>query len=402
MPEETRAGWDPLSPFPWYQEMRERGGTWVGERGALNVFDYADVKRVLSDYEVFSSQFAGDQPSPHNPIGASLIAQDPPRHRQLRALVSQAFTPRAIDRLQPRIETISRELLDAVSHQARLDAVQDFSYPLPVIVISEMLGIPPSQRAQFKRWSDAVVSGRESAEAQGEPGSDLYDMAPAHVSRQDLLQEMNAYFREMIGYRRQHPGDDLISGLLAAEVDGQHLTELELLGFCVLLLVAGNETTTNLITSTLLLCLERPAVKKGLWSDPDRLPQAVEETLRLRSPVQSMYRVAKKDTEVKGQPLRAGQPVVAWIGSANQDPNPFENPEEFGWSRGTRDHIAFGHGIHTCLGAPLARLEARIAIGQWIRRIDQMTLVPGTRLEPMASSVVFGVRSLPLEVTWQA
>lgn len=380
---------NPLHPFPWYAFMREAGGIWTGERGALHVFDYGDVKRVLSDADVFSSRFSGGNPEPQNPIGASIISQDPPRHRQLRALVSQAFTPRAVERLEPRIEEISRDLLDAVAGHAQVDVVTDFSYPLPVIVIAEMLGIPPSQRARFKLWSDAVVNGRAPTGPDEGP------------SREALLAEMHAYFRETVAGRRQTPGDDLISGLIAAEVDGEHLSEIELLGFCVLLLVAGNETTTNLITNTLLLCLENPDLGQSLWQDPDLLPTAIEESLRARSPVQSMYRVVKRDTEVKGTPVRAGTPVVAWIGSANHDPERFPDPETVDWERGTRDHIAFGHGIHTCLGAPLARLEARIAIRAWIDRIETMTLRPGTVLEPMTSSVVYGVRHLPVEVRWR-
>jgi cytochrome P450 len=402
VPDGSRAAWDALNPFPWYRAMRDQDGVAVDERGALHVFDYADVRRVLSDSDAFSSQFSGGQEDPHNPISASIIAQDPPRHRQLRALVSQAFTPRAVERLEPRIEVISRELLDAVAGRPVIDAVRDFSYPLPVIVIAEMLGIPASERERFKVWSDAIVSSGEQMDSDSHAHADSEGARTPEATHQHLAAEMAQYFREMIAFRRDHPGEDLISALLTAEVDGKHLTELELLGFCVLLLVAGNETTTNLITNTLLICLDQPESMRTLWNDPDLLPKAIEESLRFRSPVQSMYRVAKAATRVKDHDVQPGQPVVAWIGSANHDPERFASPEDLDWERGNRDHIAFGHGIHTCLGAPLARLESRIALGQWIRRVDQMSLVPGTQLEPVSSSVVYGVHHLPLEVSWRA
>jgi cytochrome P450 len=373
-----------LNPFPWYQTMRDSSPvTYNPDRWSWNVFTYDDVQRVLSDYAVFSSQFGGGRQDNSQPFAASMISTDPPRHRQLRALVTQAFTPRSVDALAPRITTIVSDLLDQVMARGHLDVVQDFGVPLPVTVIAEMLGIPVQDREQFKHWSDAVVAGAgEGAGMQG-----------------DATRQMAAYFMKMVEERRRHPGDDLISGLLAAEIDGQHLTLTELLGFGSLLLVAGNETTTNLIGNALLTFAEQPDVWPRLRAHPELIPQAIEEVLRYRSPVQSMFRVVTTDTEIHGQSLRAGSFMVAWIGSANHDAAQFPDPEHFDIDRSPNRHIAFGHGIHYCLGAPLARLEAKIALTAMLERFETVSLAPGVTLERQPSTIVFGVRNLPITFT---
>jgi cytochrome P450 len=371
-----------LNPFPWYQTMRQSAPVYYdGQNWSWNVFRYEDVQRVLSDYGAFSSQFGGNRESTGQPFAASLISTDPPRHRQLRALVTQAFTPRAVEALAPRISAIVDELLDPLMAEGRLDVVQDLAVPLPVTVIAEMLGIPVQDRARFKRWSDAVVSNASS-------DGDGYDSSAAR--------EMGAYFMNMIEQRRRQPGDDLISGLLAAEIDGQRLTLPELLGFGTLLLVAGNETTTNLIGNAVLAFAEHPEVWARLREQPDLLPQAIEEVLRYRSPVQSMYRVATDDTLAGGQVIPAGAFVVAWIGSANHDEGQFADPERFDIERTPNRHLAFGHGIHYCLGAPLARLEARLALGAMLQRWATVERVPGVTLQRQPSTIVYGLRSLPV------
>jgi cytochrome P450 len=372
-----------LNPFPWYQRMRESQPVAYDPRsGAWNVFRYDDVQRALSEHTTFSSQFrGGGEPSASQPLAASMISTDPPRHRQLRTLVTQAFTPRAIEALAPRIATIVDELLAQAMPAGRMDVVHDFGIPLPVIVITELLGIPPADRDRFKRWSDAVVSLVSSGEA-----------PEAQAQR-----EMSEYFMAMIERRRQSPQGDLISGLLAAEIDGQHLTMPELLGFCSLLLVAGNETTTNLIGNAMMCFAERPEVWARLRADPALLPKAIEEVLRYRSPVQSMFRVTTAAAELAGQTIPARASVVAWIGSANHDERQFANPETFDVDRQPNRHIAFGQGIHYCLGAPLARLEARIALTALVERLGEFRLAPGAELEALPSMIVFGVRSLPIE-----
>jgi cytochrome P450 len=376
-----------LNPFPVYAAMRESAPLFFdAKRHNWHVFRYADVQRVLSDHELFSSQFSrSGNSNPDMPFSASMISSDPPRHRKLRALVTQAFTPRAVESLAPRIQEIVDEHLKPVLAAGRMDAIHDLGYPLPVIVIAEMLGIPAEDRSRFKTWSDEVVQmssrgGNHASQPAGQPA----------------VMEMSAYFIHMIEQRRRQPGDDLISGLLAAEVDGEKLELIDLLGFCALLLVAGNETTTNLIGNALLTFAQQPEIWQRLRRHPEQVPQAIEEVLRLRSPVQSMFRVTRQAVTIAGQNLPARAPLVAWIGSANRDTEQFPMPDHFDLDRQANRHLAFGHGIHYCLGAPLARLEARIALTSMLARIERIEQEPGTILERLPSNLVYGMRSLPL------
>jgi cytochrome P450 len=376
-----------LDPFPVYAEMRENSPVYFdSQRHNWNVFRYTDVQRVLSDYDFFSSQFRyKSNHNPEMPFSASMISSDPPRHRKLRSLVTQAFTPRAVESLTPRIQEIVDEHLQRSLIAGRMDAIHDLGYPLPVIVIAEMLGIPAEDRQRFKSWSDEVV---QMSNLRG-------NIDPQQLSKPAVM-EMSAYFINMIEQRRKQPGDDLISGLLAAEVDGEKLEMIELLGFCALLLVAGNETTTNLIGNALLTFAQRPELWRRLRLQPELVPQAVEEVLRFRSPVQSMFRVTKKEVTIAGQNLPAQAPVTAWIGSANRDEHQFPCSAAFDLERQPNRHLAFGHGIHYCLGAPLARLEARIALTSMLDRIESITLAPDVVLERLPSNLVYGLRSVPL------
>lgn len=380
-----------LNPFPYYQEMRASNPVYFNPtRGSWNVFRYDDVQRVLSDYETFSSQFArGMSEEADTPFAASMISTDPPRHRQLRGLVTQAFTPRAVNALAPRISALVDEYLDRVLPTGQMDVIHDFGYPLPVTVIATMMGIPAEDRARFKAWSDQVVSSARFGE----------QVNYEEFTGNSAVMEMSAYFFEIIQQRTEHPGDDLISGLIAANIDGEHLNMVELLGFCVLLLVAGNETTTNLIGNALYTFTEHPEVWERMRANSDLVAPAIEEALRYRSPVQSMFRVAARDTELGGQKIREGDRLIAWIGSANHDESQFEDPEKFDIDRTGGKHIAFGYGIHYCLGAPLARLEARIALEGMLKRFGSVELMPGVHLERLPSQIVYGVRSLPITFT---
>ena len=375
----------PLNPFPHYEAMRRSDPVFQDPvTGAWHVFGYQDVQRVLSDHAAFSSRFGGDNPTETGQLfAASLINTDPPRHRQLRSLVTQAFTPRAVEALAPRISALTAELLDPVVPAGSTDLIEQLAYPLPVIVIAELMGIPAEDRDRFKQWSDVIVSQSPDAGEDHSSGN----------------REMAEYFLAMIEQRRQRPGDDLISSLLRAEIDGQRLSIMELLGFCTLLLVAGNETTTNLIGNAVLCLTDVPGTAERLAAEPELLPPAIEEVLRYRSPVQSMYRVAAVDTELHGRPIPAGSPIVAWIGSANRDGHQFPHPDQFDVGRSPNRHLAFGQGIHFCLGAPLARLEAKIALQAVLSRLPGLALKPGARLERMDSTIVFGVKTLP--VCWQ-
>lgn len=368
-----------LNPFDWYRTMRETEPVaFDASRGIWSVFRYEDVRRVLAEYAVFSSERGG--PGATNPLGASIISTDPPRHRQLRALVTQAFTPRTVAQLESRIEAIVNDLLDQVAGRGHMDIIDDLAYPLPVIVIAELLGVPIEDRAQFKQWSDAIVSGP----------------AAAGMAGRNPQAEMSVYFRRLIEQRRHEPHDDLISALLAAQIEGRHLSEVELLGFCILLLVAGNETTTNLIGNAVLCFDEHPDALAMAREQPELLPSAIEEALRYRSPVQSMFRSTVAETEVGGRLIPAGSFVVAWIGSANRDADQFPDPDRFNVERTPNRHLAFGQGIHFCLGAPLARLEARIALSALFDRMPNLRCVRDAQLEPLPSSIVYGVKHLPI------
>jgi cytochrome P450 len=377
-----------LNPFPHYARMRESAPVFHDEQsGSWHVFRYADVERVLSEHGTFSSRFGGNDPSEAGQLfAASLVTTDPPRHRQLRSLVSQAFTPKAVEGLAPRISALTEDLLDKIVSTGTADLIEDLAYPLPVIVIAELMGIPAEDRGRFKQWSDVIVSQTQSA-------------AP-NAGQSTTNREMAQYFLDLIEHRRSRPGNDLISNLLLAEIDGQKLSVAELLGFCSLLLVAGNETTTNLIGNAVLCFTEAPGMTDRLRAEPALLPQAIEEVLRYRSPVQSMYRVTAADTTLGDVQIPAGSPLVAWIGSANRDERQFDHPEKFDAGRGPIRHLAFGHGVHFCLGVPLARLEARIALQAILSRLPGLALTPGSRLQRMESTIVYGLRELP--VSWQA
>ena len=377
-----------LDPFPQYRAMRENAPVFHDEQsGTWHVFRYDDVQRALSEHARFSSRMGGDDPSETGQLfAASLITTDPPRHRQLRSLVTQAFTPKAVDALAPRISTLTDDLLEGISSRGTADLIQAMAYPLPVIVISELMGIPAEDRDRFKQWSDVIVS-------QTRAGGTNEDHHATNM-------EMTGYFLNLIEERRSRPGNDLISNLLSAEIDGQKLSVAELLGFCSLLLVAGNETTTNLIGNAVLSFTEVPGTIERLLAEPSLLPQAIEEVLRFRSPVQSMYRVTVADTTLGDVQIPAGAPLVAWIGSANRDERQFQHPDRFDVDRGQIRHLAFGHGIHFCLGAPLARLEAKIALEAVLSRLPGLALAPGAHLERMDSTIVYGVKTLP--VSWQA
>lgn len=400
MPEETTStsfSFFPLNPFGWYAAHRQQSPVVRDPRSGLwHVFRYDDVQRALSDYAVFSSAAGRDETGQRDPLGASMISADPPRHRRLRSLVTLAFTSSAVARLEPRITSLVDEFLDAVAARGdgamegtggirgiRMDIIDDLATPLPVTVIAELLGVPPSDRAQFKQWSDAVVMGSQATGMTG----------------RSPQTEMGQYFQGLIAERRKQPREDLISALLASQIDGEHLSEPELLGFCILLLVAGNETTTNLIGNAILCFDEQPGLWERLREEQTILPTTIEEVLRYRSPVQSMFRTTLQDVTLSDVTIPAGSAVLAWIGSANRDEARFPLADRFDPIRAPNRHIAFGHGIHFCLGAPLARLEARIALGRMLERIPHLRRVEMAPLEPLESLIVFGVKHLPVTLS---
>ncbi len=382
------------APFERYRTMRAsqpvfKDPDWV----SWQVFRYADVSHVLSEYTIFSSdgqriRHALDNPDEPDPILSSILRMDPPRHRHLRNLVSQAFTPRMVAQLEPRIAAITNELLDHIVAAGEMDMVRDLAFPLPVTVISELLGVPAELREDFKRWSDALVSGDENT---------------TEEERRALLQElqgMYGYFTQVLEERRKSPQSDLISALLAASVDGQSLSSVELLGFCGLLLVAGNETTTNLLGNMILCFDEHPDVVGRLRSNRALVPGAIEEVLRYYSPVKAMLRVTTTETMLGDQRIGPDQPVVAMIGSANRDEAEFPDPDRFDVEREPNRHVAFGRGVHFCLGAPLARLEAKVVLNAMLDRLPGRWQIADVQLELIKSFIIFGVKKLPM--TWGA
>ncbi|MBA2284235.1 MAG: cytochrome P450 [Ktedonobacteraceae bacterium] len=368
--------------YSWFEEMRTQHPIFYDERTHLwQAFRHQDVQGILTDYSRFSSQaFA---------IGASflkntLVAKDPPDHRKLRNLVNLAFTPRAVARLADRITLLTQELLDQVREQGKMDVVSDMAFPLPAKVIAELLGVPAEDWNIFQRW--AGVDSSELATSEQETG-------------QSMEEEMANYFSALLKERRRTPHEDLISTLSTAEVDGERLSESELVNFCALLLAAGQETTKNLIANAIVCFTDHPDAMDRLIREPALMPTAIEEVLRYLPPVWFLFRQTKTDVELAGQHIPANQVMLTWLASANRDPAQFPDPNRFDITREPNRHLAFGHGIHFCVGAPLARLEARIALPMMLDQLRNLQRVEGVPIM-VDTGIVFVIRSLP--VTFQA
>ena len=350
---------------------------------------HADIDAVLRDQKRFSNDpDTASRPPPPARLDAtkSLLDLDPPDHTRLRALVSQAFTPRAIERLQPRIEEIVDALLDDLDEAAAPDVMQVIAWPLPATVIAEMLGVPFADRARFRAWSIAIARTLEPARSAAE-------LQQARAAGEAL----HAYFEELIAERRAEPRDDLISALIAAEEAGDQLTHDELLVTLRLLLVAGHETTTNLIGNGLLGLLRYPEQLQQLRERPELMNTAIEELLRYDSPVQTDSRIALEDVTIGGATVRKGDQVILLLGAANRDPRAFDEPERLDLARDGVNHLSFARGVHYCLGAELARAEGQIAFRRLLERYPTITLAR----EPVFRDhvVLRGLRSLHVDVT---
>ena len=335
------------------------------------------------------AQLANAMQEEVGPLGraTTMLSADPPEHTRLRNLVSKAFTMRMVEAMRPHIQEITDELLDAVDSSSSFDLIHDLAYPLPVIVIAEMLGVPPEDRDEFKRWSDDLAA------TLGGPF-----VAPDVLERARTSgQEMADYFRGVIAERRRKPREDLLSGLIAAEERGEVLSEDELLATCMLLLAAGNETTTNLIGNGMVALLRHPDQLDKLRQDFSLIEPAVEEFLRYDGPVTSTARVALEELEIGGKAIEEGQLVLTVLAAANRDPAQFSNPEELDIARQDNRHVAFGFGTHFCLGAPLARVEAQIAFKTLLRRWPKLRLA-SAEVEWGPSFILRGPKSLPITV----
>jgi cytochrome P450 len=376
-------------PFPMYRQLRAASPLMhVPPLDVGLVFDHAGVKRVLTDVDAFSSVVV----PPTGKAPDWMLFSDPPRHTKLRAIVSRAFTPRSIAGLEPRIRELSRELLApalARGPGAELDLAVDYAGPLPMIVIAEMLGIPVADRPQFLRWSEAIINLADSIAGDDEAVRAVQVHAVARA-------EMQPYLAALVAERRVRPADDLLTRLVEAEVDGERLTDDELLGFFQLLIAAGTETTTNLIDNAILCLLEHPDQRARLAAESALLPNAIEEVLRFRSPVQAVFRQTRHEVELHGRTIPAGKIVLPMIGSANRDPAQVADPDRFDITREPIPHISFGHGIHFCLGAALSRLEAKVALPDLLDA--GITRVDAAPWHPRKALVVHGPASLPVRL----
>jgi cytochrome P450 len=383
-------------PYGFYATMRENQPVAYDDATDLwAVYRYDDVRTVLTDHATFSSAFRRrpNDRFPDHPMRTTLLGSDPPQHTQLRGLISRAFTPRAIANLEPRIREITNDLLDAVIPTGSMDLLADLAAPLPITVIAEMLGIPTADRQQFKRWSDAVIGALDTLTPDAGAGSN------EATTRFQALDEMDAYFSDVVDERRAAPRDDLISRLATAAVDGARLAQEDILAFCSLLLIAGNITTTNLLGNALPLLLERPAELARLRAEPSLIPLAIEEVLRFESPVQATVRSTTRAVEIAGTTIPEGQRVLTWLASANRDPARFETPECFIIDRPSNPHVAFGSGIHYCLGAPLSRLEGRVALEVLLARLTDLERADAGPLPLNGGLILRGVARLPLRFT---
>lgn len=373
------------NPFPFYEIGRQMSPLYLDSQGIWLVFGYNDIQAILKDNQAWSSQFVAPA-GVEAPPPPSMLGSDPPRHGRLRGLVSQAFTPRMIEQLEPRIREIANDLVDRIAHNGQADIVEALAYPLPVIVIAEILGVPPEDRDRFKWWSDEVVSTLGTGVSSGQE-RDL----PMTV-----FEEMRVYFTKMVEERRANPRNDLISGLVAAELEGERLTFDELLQMLVLLLVAGNETTTNLIGNAVIEFMNHPDQLQHVLDEPALLPSAIEEVLRFSSPVQATIRRATRENIVNGKTIAPDQRALVWIAAANRDPGVFSDPGTFDVGRTPNRHISFGHGPHFCLGAPLARLEARIALETFLANVTNFQRTDSEPLRRVPTFIMRGVRKLPI------
>ncbi len=411
-------------PYGSFATLRQQGPvarvTLPDGRTARVVVGYDAVVSVLKDGRFIKdfASLAEDNTQPqHVPallrqfamLSSNMLRKDPPDHTRLRALVSKAFTPRRIEQLAPRIQQIADELLDGLQDQPRIDLIDAYAFPLPIIVISELLGIPVADRNKFRRWSDLLVGSlgellvEEQQMVKATSGfAFLRRFAPWRADRLRLLMTVNAfvrYFRHLIAERRANPQNDLVSALIHAESQGESLSEEELLSMLILLLLAGHETTVNLIGNGTLALLRNPQQMAQVQSNPDAVKTVIEELLRYNNPVNMVTRIAGEEITLGGETIARGERIFVAIAAANHDPAHFSNPDDLDVLRAENRHLGFGHGIHFCLGAPLARLEGEIALSTLLRRFPDLQLAAEPDgLEWRTGFILHGLRALPVRL----
>lgn len=389
------------NPYPTYDLLRTHHPVYWSKRwSAWLVTRYDDVRSVLQNYKHFSNMgrytaYMAQLPDAqraqlstlleHYEHGG-LVQSDPPEHTRLRRLVNLAFTPRAVNTMRGLVEKIVDELLDKISGQGRIELIRDFAFPLPATVIAGMLGVPVEERDQFGAWSSKIQRFLGSGDAH----------FPYALEAQESWERMNAIFKTLLEDRRQHPQDDLVSALVQARDADAQLSDDEIIRTCGAMLIAGHETTTNLIASGVLALLQHPDQLEALRTDPSLYPNAVEEFLRYDSPFQSAPRSVTNDYELHGQHLKKGDLVYVMLGAANRDPEQFGDPTTLDIRREDNKQLAFGHGIHFCLGATLARLEAPIALQRLLGRFPDLRLIESDPPLWKKSMVQRGLARLPL------
>lgn len=385
------------NPYPFYRKLHSKGrfhfqkGDGGTEPDRWYFTHYDDIVHVLKDKRFGRENLYGETGASEVPTQFQILAdinkgvmlhRDPPEHTRLRSLVSKAFTPGMVRRLRPNIEQLCDELLDVMQEKEQVDFIEDFAMPLPVMVISDMLGVPKEDRELVKQWSHALARTLE-------PGATLSDGTDGIAAGMEFIQ----YLQQIFNMRRKQPQQDLISVLLEVEEQGERLTTSELYATCILLLAAGHETTTNLIGNGLYALAQHPDELKKLQEHPDLTPSAVEEILRYESPIQRTGRVAVENIELFGQEIKRGQILVTLLGSANRDPAKFTDPDTFKIERKPNQHVSFGMGIHFCLGASLARLEGDVALRKLLSRFSRLEI--GTANPNWHQMVVFrGLKNL--------
>jgi len=384
--------------YDWFTSMRNTQPVWLDTKSnCWHVFRYEEVLRVTTDSTVFSSEQHTSQLQSHdedaNQMG-NLATMDPPHHRQYRQLISSAFSAHALAPLSEWIRTMTQDLLAHVQPTGQMDLIADLASPLAATIIVGILGLPAADHPRFKRWADALFAQGASDEAlfnaqgQGRAGD--------FPSANRALEEMQTYFEHLLVTRRLQPRKDLLSALLAASDEGKPLSQQALVNFCTLLLLAGHGTTTALLGQA-ILCLEaHPAALRQLRAHPHLFPKAIEEVLRFASPVWRVLRLTRSAVALAGVTLPADAIVFAWLASANRDERQFQCPESFDLRRHPNHHLAFGHGIHFCLGAPLARLQASVALPLILTRLPDLRVVRDPPLELLGSHILFGVKRLPV------
>ncbi|MFD4628391.1 cytochrome P450 [Streptomyces sp. NPDC058284] len=382
------------------RNRRENRVLWDEATRSCQVFGFAETQHMLKDPETFSSDFARlvpargaakttpeGRPVP-NLLEGHLSVTDPPRHSKLRKLVAQALTPRAVQQLEGKITEITAGLLDAMAGRDEVDMVTAFFNPLPVTVIAELLGVPAADHAMFRGWADALVTANHDAGAVDAERLQL----PGNMDA--LLLEMQDYLLDHAAHRRREPSDDVLSRLVAAEVDGERLSDTEVFTTTLMLLLAGHISTTLLLGNSLLCLDDNPEALAALRANPAAVPGALEEVLRHSPPAPLAYRLTTRDTTLGGVEIPADVMVASWVLSANHDERQFTDPETFDITRSPNPHLSFGHGIHFCIGAPLGRMEARIALGMLLERCGELRFAEPP--VPYTSPTVLGCKRMVL------